>query len=284
MWRTITLKLSDLSDIPLCIQIQTRRMSSRHINSFTIIELLAVVAIMAILTAILLPALQRAKDTARQIACANNLKQIAVVGLMYAGDADGWGFPRIAWGTVNQLDNAKSWVDDYLPASVTEDGTYVIKPVFRCPGMAPHNGSTYRPGYLRGTTLLTSYFFHFGTGTRVFTDNNSYYGNIMYDKSTQALPKINAPRLQLLGRTDPAPWLWGPYCPVYVPNASEQPMAEDAYDSVDGYWVGADNGYSAPNNHFSLRGHNVLYLDGHVLWQGGDARRRHQDYYNTFYY
>jgi prepilin-type N-terminal cleavage/methylation domain-containing protein len=66
-------------------------------TAFTLIELLVVITIIAILAALLLPALARSKIQAQQTSCLNNLKQITLAGLMYLNDTQS-GFPNNAVG------------------------------------------------------------------------------------------------------------------------------------------------------------------------------------------
>lgn len=97
-----------------------RPIRAKNEINFTLLELLIVCAIIMLLASILLPALKKAHQTAKEIQCKNNLRQMSTGANMYTGDYSGWIIPSFipapTWSSgiwFNQLSGRYSSLCDY---------------------------------------------------------------------------------------------------------------------------------------------------------------------------
>jgi prepilin-type N-terminal cleavage/methylation domain-containing protein/prepilin-type processing-associated H-X9-DG protein len=115
-------------------------------RGFTLIELIIVIAIIAILSSILLPALSRAKAKAQGISCLNNTKQLTIAWVLYADEHNGVLAYNLGWSTNGSMD--LNWANNVLDWNSTNPdntnsaklvdtglGPYASKEanIYRCP-------------------------------------------------------------------------------------------------------------------------------------------------------
>src|SRR5690242_17964083 len=88
-------------------------------HAFTMIELLVIIAIIAILAAMLFPALNSARDTAKKAACLNNIRQWGTAITLFAGDNNGL-YPEVPKGSAYS-----GWYDYVYPYLNSYTNSYV---------------------------------------------------------------------------------------------------------------------------------------------------------------
>ena len=187
------------------------KMLKNHNKGFTLIELLVVIAIIGILAGILLPALGRARESARKTQCTSNLKQVGLALTMYANENTEV-FPSSTTAPV-AMSSFNLLFDDYLSE----------KKVFKCPSDGLVTNATNA-----GIT----------TGNGFDKDECSYGYDGLHTQDDNAGVAISSDR----------PANTALNVPLAYSNSSNHGGTTNAAGVLD----------------VAGRGHNVLYIDGHV--------------------
>jgi len=110
-----------------------RGSASRHLRAFTLIELLVVIAIIGILAAMLLPALNKAREKGRMAVCISNLRQISVGISLYTDDNSGY-MPTASYGANATAGPWPKLLATYIPhRDNNTNATSMANRVFICP-------------------------------------------------------------------------------------------------------------------------------------------------------
>jgi prepilin-type N-terminal cleavage/methylation domain-containing protein/prepilin-type processing-associated H-X9-DG protein len=204
-------------------------------KGFTLIELLVVIAIIAILAAILFPVFAQAREKARQITCASNMRQISLAVLMYQIDADET-FP-IAWCPDDSVSGGILWseaVQPYIKSGIGDKGYAgaATGGVWQCPdfpvdqnAMNNVNGGEEYNQYRALTDVINDNLGCTGGCGSGLAGGGTSYADVVY--ATPAMPvidsQINTPdsKIMLYEGKDDADEGW--------------PASSDATNGEDGY-------------------------------------------------